>query len=143
MQRGAASSPLKRPTEPEAGQPPSKRRKSDMASRAVEEDAERAAQAALAAEETQRQRVLERQAAQAGDTKWTIDIPDDGIRQSGVGFNVITASYSHIDSADSKSAGDTEQEEGKTVQSSGRRSFGNFGKNTEVRLLPNKADMAI
>lgn len=136
MQRGAASSPVKKPVTEDTERPPSKRRRTDTNPKPAAQDADlRAVQAALAAEEAQRQRLLDRQAAEAGDTKWSIDIGNEAGIYDRVGLNVVTAGYSAIDSPSSQASGYTDLDVGGTSRSSGRRSFGNFGKTTEVRLL--------
>lgn len=135
MQRGAASSPLKKPLEQNAKHPPSKRRKTEGAIRNSADDADlRTMHAALAVEEAQHQQVLDRQAAEAGDTKWSIDFPDPAHGQKTVGLTVVNASYSAIDAAVLRASGQAEEDSVELPRNSGRRSFGDFGKITEVRL---------
>src|SRR4051794_26875518 len=77
MQRAAASGSPTTSTPPTPDEPSPKRRKKDSDSPSrpkkinIDELADqRAVQAALEAEEAKRQAALERQAADAGDTKW-------------------------------------------------------------------------
>ena len=136
MQRAAASSPSPAPTTPD--QPSPKRQKLDSDSSPATPSADlQAVQAALAAEEAKRSAAIERQAAEAGETKWFLSFrPEngnvaDGTFENGHGsLRVINASYSGID----HSAATTHQDEGlfrpKVVV--GRRSFGKFNRALEV-----------
>src|SRR5271156_330941 len=79
MQRAAASSPIPTPSTPD--QPPPKRQRiGDSTPPSLDPGSvadQRAVQAALAAEEAKRQIALERQAADAGDTRWVLTFKPD------------------------------------------------------------------
>lgn len=102
----------------------------------------RAVQAAVAAEEAKREEALERQAAEAGETKWFLSFRpeerDGGSRHghtNGDGrLRVMSASYSGLD-RDSVSA---EWDEGVVRPPAvvGRRSFGRFNRALEVSGFP-------
>lgn len=142
MQRAAATGPKSAPSTPESR--PSKRpRLSEPGVRASSSNADlKKVQEALAAEELKRQQALDRQAADAGDSRWELGPSSQPVVR---GLNVVRAGYTVIDSpsaagsgvANGANAGSfTDQEEGDegtSLQTRGRRSFGRFNKTLEVR----------
>jgi len=93
-----------------------------------------AVKAALAAEEAKRLEVLERQAADAGETKWVLNLPRHDVQP--VEFTIVNAGYGAIDAASGTYAQDEEEETKSTQRPSmpGRKSYGDFGKQ-EVRIV--------
>src|SRR5208282_5563000 len=78
MQRAAASSPISTPTPDQPSPKNTRNGSSPPANQDIELLADqRAIQAALAAEEAKRQIALERQAADAGDTRWVLNFKQD------------------------------------------------------------------
>lgn len=88
-------------------------------------------EAATAEEEGKRERVLERLAAEAGETKWILSTAsqrnDDGPGggEGGGAVRIATAGYGDID----------EEGDGMVVNSMGRRSFGRFNDGIKVRTV--------
>lgn len=145
MQRAAATGPKSAPSTPESR--PSKRpRLSEPVKRAPNDNTDlQRVQGALAAEELKRQQALGRQAADAGDSRWELDLPSLPTVQA---LNVVRAGYTVIDSPSataSRVANGTvaetfsnheegeEEDDALSIQTSGRRSFGRFNKILEVR----------
>jgi hypothetical protein len=139
MQRAAASSPISTPSTPD--QPPSKRQRvGDSSPASLDIDSladQRAVQVALAVEEAKRQIALERQAADAGDTRWVLtfkpDLKTPQIQGKPV-VRVVETGFAAIDSAMPVQITPTE---GEDVSSDrplivGRRSFGKFNRTIEV-----------
>lgn len=134
MQRAAASGPQSAPVTPESR--PSKRpRLSEPVNRIADQER---IQEALAAEELKRQLALDRQAADAGDTKWELDLLQTPGTNS---LNVISAGYTVIDSPRTRNTApeDDEEEVVPEIEAGtiGRRSFGRFNKVIEVRYGQN------
>ncbi|KAI9822695.1 MAG: hypothetical protein M1827_000414 [Pycnora praestabilis] len=142
MQRAAAStSPLSTTTSYSPSTPSTKRRKlSDSypsTSSTPISDLE-AVQAALAAEEAKRQEAVERQAAEAGETRWVLSFQDrmgsGGGGGSGGPLKVVSAGFAGIDGV-RKEMGDgmrrdhvQDDENPRRPSDVGRRSFGKFNK---------------
>ena len=126
MQRSAASasSPPSNTTDGRA----SKRQRLDPGESTRRENVElQAVQAALAAEEAKRLEVLERQAADAGETKWVLNLPRQDIER--IGFTIVNAGYGTIDSSGSYlQDGENEAIPAQRPDMPGRRSYGDFGK---------------
>ena len=104
MQRAAASSPNSTPSTPD--QPSQKRQRiGDSLPTNLDVDSiadQRAVQAALAAEEAKRQIALERQAADAGDTRWVLTFKPDPKTphiQSKAAIRVVETGFATIDHA--------------------------------------------
>lgn len=125
MQRAANASPTSTPSTPD--RPPSKRQRlsyGSNASPATPSSDQRAIQAALAEEEIKRSAAVERQAAEAGESRWMLSVHQPKIAPPA--FQVVQASFAEIDSTVS----DDEQEEGEYNDSpaekrvAGRMSFG-------------------
>jgi hypothetical protein len=92
-------------------------------------------QAALASEEAKRQAALEKQAAEAGDTRWVLSFEDQKhvADSSPLALRIIQAGFAHIDSSPSEIRIAEDDLEDKPVMV-GRRSFGKFNKTLEVRF---------
>jgi hypothetical protein len=140
MQRAAASSPTT-PSSPD--EPSPKRRRTDTNSSPsrinVDALADRTAvQAALASDEAKRQAALEKQAAEAGDTRWVLSFEDQKLlaASSPLALRVVQAGFANIDSSPSEIRITEDDLEDKPVMV-GRRSFGRFNKVLEVRFLKN------
>ncbi|KAK4696110.1 hypothetical protein P7C71_g1747, partial [Lecanoromycetidae sp. Uapishka_2] len=122
MQRAAASSP---PTSPQSqnqtpNAPPSKRQKTQApTSTATPTSDLQLIQAALDDEEEKREKVIERLAEEAGETKWVLSIANGEASEVQPRFCVSTAGYSDLDQEESRPA---------TV---GRKSFGKFNRELE------------
>jgi len=139
MQRAAASSPNPTPSSKasnpqiESGQtPPSKRRRLDTRtpdySTPTSPPELLQIQAAVNEEEAKRERAIERLAEEVGETKWILSTVDgdegeepDSLGQRGGMLRVTNAGYADIDSEPWRPA------------EAGRRSFGKFNKELEVR----------
>jgi hypothetical protein len=141
MQRAAASSPISSSPTPDEPSPKRQKKNSDSPARAkVNVDAladQRAIQAALDAEEAKRQVALEKQAAEAGDTRWVLSF--EGQEKSAPAhngaFRIIQAGYANLDIPLRplfKSEDEDEFEDRQTMI--GRRSFARFNKALEVRI---------
>jgi M-phase phosphoprotein 6 len=139
MQRAAASSTTSSPSTPD--QPPPKRQRiGDTSPEILDVDSladKRAVQAALAAEEAKRQIALERQAADAGDTRWVLtfkpELKTPHIKGEAA-IKVVETGFAAIDHALPAQITSTDDE---GVNSDrpliiGRRSFGKFNRTIEV-----------
>lgn len=122
MQRAAASSsPGSETLSPDV--PSAKRQKlssTPESTRTLSSD-HQAIQAALKAEEEKVLQAVNRRAAEAGETKWSLSYSDqgEGIKKSG-GLQVVHVGYSSIDASGSKNRG--------------RMKFGNFISSLTVSL---------
>lgn len=133
MQRAAASSPS--PSNPQDTTPPSSKRQktnhSTLSTPATLISDQAAIQAALEAEEAQRQAAITRVAAERGETKWVLSFVDAQKGGGGSqGMKVVKAGFGEIDGG-----GDKVGEKGRGPRKHmvpGRRSFGNFNKELEV-----------
>ena len=135
MQRAAAS-PSSSPGTPD--EPTPKRRKTDSSSTPTKLNVDaladqRAVQAAMATEEAKRQLALDRQAAEAGDTRWVLSFEDQ--RQAAaapfLALRIVETGFANLDSSPTKieyMADDLEDEPAMV----GRRSFGKFNRVLEV-----------
>ncbi|KAN0095397.1 hypothetical protein V8E51_016108 [Hyaloscypha variabilis] len=140
MQRAAASSPT---TSASPDEPSPKRRKTDSnistpSKINVDSLADRTAvQAALASEEAKRQAALEKQAADAGDTRWVLSFEDQRLlaASSPLGLRIVQAGFANIDSSQSEIRIEEDGLEDKPVMV-GRRSFGRFNKALEKQQDP-------
>lgn len=137
MQRAAASSPAS-PSIPTPEEPPNKRRKKDIDSSppSFNVDAladQRAIQKAVAEEEAKRQAALDKQAAEAGDTKWILSFKDDNHSASStLALRVVQTGYANLDRLPPVEIKSVEHEPGDKPTAVGRRSFGNFNRRLEV-----------
>ncbi|KAI0840442.1 hypothetical protein F5Y06DRAFT_262774 [Hypoxylon sp. FL0890] len=120
MQRAAAS-PLSSPATPNSDEQASKRRKvsHDSTKRELRDSLpqidQSAIQAAIAEEERKRQEALIQHAAELGDARWVLDVPDQATgsgREVQTPLNVVQVGFaqidSHIDSSDAAGLDDTE-----------------------------------
>ncbi len=159
MQRAAASAPPHSPSNSNSGPPtpssshshqyPSpKRQKLDpdiSPSTATPNTDLQAIQAALAAEEAKREQALERQAKEAGETKWFLSFRPEESVAAGRGLKVARAGFAGID----QEGGSIGTEEGLLRAGGGdivgRRSFGKFNRVLEVSFLRSalKGDVSV
>ena len=138
MQRAAASSPAN-PSSPTSEEPSPKRRKTNLDSSPSKFNIDAlvdhaAIQTALAAEEAKRQAALERQATEAGDTRWVLSFEDHKHKTSGatLPLRVVQAGYANLDDSPASLRISTQDDfEDKPVMV-GRRSFGKFNRVLEV-----------
>lgn len=135
MQRSAASSASQSaPSTPES-RPAKRPRLSEPSNRLSSGPSDQQKiQDALAEEDRKRQQVLDRQAADAGDTKWRLS-SSSAVKTKVL--NVISAGYSQIDmsrNADNRQEEVDSEDESPARTSSGRKSFGRFNKTLEVSL---------
>lgn len=137
MQRAAACSSISSPQTPDL--PSAKRQKYSNAPSPATPSADlQAIQAALAAEEAKRSKAIERQAAEAGETKWVLSFRDEegAVNSHAAGaMRVVTNSYTDIDRATEAYMHDEEPYRPLVV---GRRSFGKFNRALEVSLVENR-----
>lgn len=141
MQRAAASSPISSPSTPD--QPSAKRQKTDSAASppsAFDINAladQKAVEIALASEEAKRQIALDKQALEAGDTRWVLNFEQSGRQGSAAGrgsLRVQQASFAAIDRG-AVAAPRVVYEEEESLDHpvmAGRRSFGKFNRRLEV-----------
>ena len=135
MQRSAAK-PTNTPITPStpAG-PPSKRQRLSTGSSfpATTSSDYEAVRAALAAEELKRAQAIERQAAEAGETRWVLSFRDPEESGEGKGrepaLKVVSAGFAVIDAVGDGELSKEEEGVGRTV--GGRRRFGKV----EVRFV--------
>ena len=135
MQRAAAASPTSSPTTP-SGPASKKQRLSTGNSPAAPSADAQAIHEALAAEELKRQEAIDRQAANAGETKWVLSYQDQKPKYKQPPMRIVSAGFSSIDSAGPKraTAEDEEEEDGVVGPNyQGRKSFGRFNRTVEVR----------
>lgn len=137
MQRAAASPTSPSPSTPE--EPPNKRRKKggDSSPSTFSVDAladQRAVQKALAEEEAIRQVALERQAAEAGDTRWVLSFEDDSRLAvfPTLALRVVQTGYANLDSISPYQVRSVDEEPEDKPIMVGRRSFGKFNRVLEV-----------
>ncbi|CAG8975634.1 hypothetical protein HYALB_00008393 [Hymenoscyphus albidus] len=145
MQRAAASPTSPSPSTPD--EPPNKRRKKngDASPSPFSVDAladQRAVQKALAEEEAIRQVALERQAAEAGDTRWVLSFEDDGPQAASptMALRVVQTGYANLDSISSHQIRTEEDEPQDKPIMVGRRSFGKFNRVLEKQQDPTLED---
>ena len=128
MQRAAASSP----TTPDTPSLPSAKRQklSDTSSPATPTSELQIMRAATAAEEARRAEALERQAADAGETKWVLSFRDEAVGTENGVLQVLKTGYADLDTGGN---GQNQEEEPWGPKVVGRRSFGKFNRALEVR----------
>lgn len=118
MQRAAASHSTtpKSPSTPTG--PPAKRQRTSAASSPATPSDYDAVQAAVAAEEAKRAAAMERQAAEAGETRWVLSFmePEKESRRKS-SLNVVSAGYADLDNAD-------DEDDEDHVPQVGRMAFG-------------------
>lgn len=133
MQRAAASSPS--PSTPQDTTPPSsKRQKTNHSTPSTPANPlsdQAAIQAALEAEEAQREAAISRVAAERGETRWVLSFVDAQKGGGGSqGMKVVKAGFGEIDGGGDK-VGENRGGPRKHMVM-GRKSFGNFNKELEV-----------
>ncbi|EKD21281.1 uncharacterized protein L3040_000679 [Drepanopeziza brunnea f. sp. 'multigermtubi'] len=147
MQRAAHSSPSASSTV-SPDEPAPKRRRTDSASNPTKTDVDaltdrKAVEAAMASEEAKRQAALEKQAAEAGDTRWVLSFEDQKhLAPSPIlALRVVQTGFASLDASPSsaKVEYDEEEEEDKPVMI-GRRSYGRFNKVLEKQQNPSMED---
>lgn len=144
MQRSAAK-PTNTPSTPStpAG-PPSKRQRLSTGSSfpATTSSDYEAVRAALAAEELKRAQAIERQAAEAGETRWVLSFRD--LEESGEGkgrgpaLKVVSAGFAVIDAVGDGELSKEEEGVGRTV--GGRRRFGKVEKPQDLASSSESSD---
>ena len=136
VSQSAPSTPDTRPHKrPRLSEPSFVSHPSPSAQSSASSDQQRA-QEVFAEEDRKRQAVLDRQADEAGDTKWALE----GAKASPLrGLRVVSAGYTAIDSG--RSARVEEEVDADVVELeevrprlSGRKSFGKFNRALEVRM---------
>jgi hypothetical protein len=123
-------------------EPPNKRRKKDTDSTPSKFNVDaladqRAIQKALADEEAKRQAALERQAAEAGDTRWVLSFEDQKqvAASPALALRVVQTGYANLDSLSPLQILSMEEEPEDKPVVVGRRSYGRFNKVLEVGLF--------
>lgn len=140
MQRAASSPPLSISTPDQLSPKHQRNGTSSLASLDIESLTDkRAIQAALAAEEAKKQIALERQATDAGDTRWVLNFKSD-IKtphvQDKAALRVVETGFAAIDHTFPKQITITTSEDigSDSPFIVGRRSFGKFNRTIEVFL---------
>jgi hypothetical protein len=88
----------------------------------------------LPAEEQKRTQALEREAADRGETKWYLSFTEPRTPIPHPPMRIVSAGYSMLDHDVQKERVEQEEEGGAgVVNVQGRRSFGNFNRNSQVR----------
>ncbi|KAH6668840.1 hypothetical protein B0J14DRAFT_151546 [Halenospora varia] len=145
MQRAAASSPASStPSTPD--EPPSKRRRTATDSSpttAFDINAladQQTVQRAVADEEAKRQAALERQAVEAGDTRWVLSFEDQSNAAVSAALRVVPTGFATIDRLSPLLIRSTEEEPEDKPVMVGRRSFGKFNRVLEKQQNPSNED---
>ncbi|CAL3968836.1 unnamed protein product [Diplocarpon coronariae] len=140
MQRAAHSSLSAAPSTPE--EPAQKRRRTDSASTPGKVDVDiladrKAVEAALASEEAKRQAALEKQAIEAGDTRWVLSFEDQchSAPSPILALRVVQTGFANLDASPSQARflDDSSEDVPTTI---GRRSFGRFNRTLEKQQDP-------
>lgn len=141
MQRKVASDASNpSPTTPSSSDRPSKRQRLSTDAASSPATPKTSEQQIIAdyneAEERKRQAVIDRAAAEAGETKWVLSVQAPA--QTPPVMRVVTAGYGAIDTRDAGFEGSEDEDEEKEVVrvrpalQGGRRSWGKFNKVIEV-----------
>ncbi|KAF4614292.1 hypothetical protein G7Y89_g15447 [Cudoniella acicularis] len=142
MQRAAASLPTTS-SPSTTDEPPNKRRRTEVDScpptfnvNALAD--QRAIQKAVADEEAKRQAALEKQAAEAGDTRWVLSFEDQNhaAAASSLALRVVPTGFAVIDSLSPLQIRSLEEEAEDKPIMVGRRSFGKFNRVLEKQQDP-------
>ncbi|KAH8588968.1 hypothetical protein B0O99DRAFT_343683 [Bisporella sp. PMI_857] len=149
MQRAAASPSTASSAPSTPDEPSPKRRKRNTGSPStpsfnVNELAnQRAVDRALAEEDAKRQAALERQAAEAGDTRWVLSFEDQQAADSAarpLSLRVVSTGYASLDVRTPMQIRKIDTEEDSSSEEQpvivGRRSFGKFNRKVEKQLDP-------
>lgn len=141
MQRAAASSPLSSPSTPDRTSAKRQKLSSDASPLAPFDinalADQRAIETALASEEAKRQIALDKQALEAGDTRWVLNFEQNGSKESGQqrgNLRIQKSSFAAIDrnAAVTPKTVPREEEISDNAIIAGRRSFGKFNRKLEV-----------
>lgn len=140
MQRAAASTPTTSSPTPDEPSPKRQKTNSDSPIRpklSVDSLADRSAiQAALDAEEAKRQAALDKQAVEAGDTRWVLSFEDQEklARVANGGLRIIQTGFASLDVPTPQQIKPMDDDDfGDRPAIVGRRSFAKFNKALEVR----------
>ena len=126
MQRAAAAATVPSATPAQTSDiPPSKRRKTSQQQASPATDAD-VYEAAAKAEDAKRVAAIERIAAEAGETKWVLSTANRNGVTSDKKVRFLTTGYSDIDQETPNTGTRHDQR--------GRRSFGRFNRELEVRF---------
>jgi hypothetical protein len=147
MQRAAAASPLSTPDQPS----PKHHKSTHTSESSFNVDAladQEAVRAALAADEAKRQAALEKQAADAGDTRWVLNFKEDlksFSTQSKNSFRIVEAGFASIDHSltGRHSAKGDENSDLEAPVMIGRRSYGKFNRAIEVCLSSHSVNVTL
>lgn len=133
MQRAAAAaSPSSSPSTPNE-RPSKKQRLSNGSAIATPSSEARAIEEALAAEELKRQQAIDRQAAEAGESRWVLSYQDHKPKNAQPPIEIVTAGYGAIDGFSQQQRQATDIQNTPTRPDiRGRRSFGKFNRAVEV-----------
>ena len=137
MQRAANSSPsMPSPSTTDEPSPKRRRTGSDASPSRFNVDSladQAAVEKALASEEAKRQAALERQAAEAGDTRWVLSFEDQQhpSDSSALALRIVQTGFANLDTSTSQIGYGGDELEDELVMV-GRRSFGKFNKSLEV-----------
>ena len=135
MQRAAASSPNapSSPGQPGTPDSASKRQKLDSPQNHVDDLAnQKAIQAAIEAEDRRVQAAVDKAAADAGDTRWTLNFTQAPKPQPAGTMRVQQMSFANIDRPPAVIRS-MDDDEGDKALAGGRRSFGKFNRKLEKR----------
>jgi hypothetical protein len=138
MQRAAATPTSPSPATPD--EPPKKRRKKDGDSSPPAFDVnalanKMAVQKALTEEEVTRQAALERQGAEAGDTRWVLNFEDERLplHSNTATLQIVQTGFANLDSLSPSQIRSLDEEDSHDKPLVvGRRSFGKFNRVLEV-----------
>ena len=124
MQRAAAATPHEslQPLDQVSEEPPRKRQKVSETPSTSESPSLRLQQlrSTFNEEESKCDKIIDKIAEEAGETKWVLNVVAGHGQSSGNGLHVVTTGYSDIDQGDRRSV------------SVGRMSFGKFNREFEV-----------
>ncbi|KAF1981731.1 hypothetical protein K402DRAFT_425150 [Aulographum hederae CBS 113979] len=138
MQRGTPNSSAS--STPTSNTHSSKKRKLENGYSAVSP----AVTAHQAAEEQKRNEFLERQAAEAGETRWMLSLPENKSKESPGGRNegltIVEAGFGDIDAADDDDSEEEVEEDNNGGLVAGRWRFGGFGRDTGNKEGPEDED---
>jgi hypothetical protein len=141
MQRAAASTPISSSPTSDGPSPKRQKKNSDAPIRPkVNVDAladQRAIQAALDAEEAKRQAALDKQATDAGDTRWVLSYEDQekSALVANGGLRIIQAGYANLDILTPQPVKLMDDDDfADRPAMVGRRSFAKFNKALEVGI---------
>lgn len=119
MQRAAASSPASNPQTPDIPSPKRQKLSTRNVSAPTPPSELQAIQAALKEQDDKISQAVDRLAAEAGETKWSLSFVDKGKGMKETrGLHVVTVGYSYIDTGGARDVG--------------RMNFGNFNSTLEV-----------